>query len=229
MTARYNFVLPDSAADSVNSSADSRPPPAGIPRAMRVSATRFALQKIDDVIRGRFAFDIGRQRKNDFGNFFPIDAIHQFFNAQIFGSDMIERRNLAAERMISAAKCTGLFQRKNVSRLFCDAEQISRSRRVGADFADFAGGKESAQIAGMNRLTRVRNGACNLLAVDRRVRAPSRVQSAPRNADRRPAFAAVAQLNPGSPPDIPSFSTRPQIYSTGHCVNCRSSGSSRRK
>ena len=39
MTARYNFVLPESAADSVNSSADSRPPPAGIPRAMRVSAT----------------------------------------------------------------------------------------------------------------------------------------------------------------------------------------------
>src|SRR5205814_1723421 len=39
MTVRYNFVLPDSAADSVNSSADSRPPPAGIPRAMRVSAT----------------------------------------------------------------------------------------------------------------------------------------------------------------------------------------------
>jgi hypothetical protein len=39
MTARYNFVLPDSAANSVNSSADSKPPPAGIPRAMRVSAT----------------------------------------------------------------------------------------------------------------------------------------------------------------------------------------------
>jgi len=35
----YSFVLPDSAADSVNSSADSRPPPAGMPRAMRVSAT----------------------------------------------------------------------------------------------------------------------------------------------------------------------------------------------
>jgi hypothetical protein len=39
MTARYSFVLPESAADSVNSSADSRPPPAGMPRAMRVSAT----------------------------------------------------------------------------------------------------------------------------------------------------------------------------------------------
>ncbi len=36
---------------------------------------------------------------------------------------MVERRDLAAERMISAAKCAGFFQRKNVSRLFCDAEQ----------------------------------------------------------------------------------------------------------
>ena len=35
--ACHNFVLPESAADSVNSSADSRPPPAGMPRAMRVS------------------------------------------------------------------------------------------------------------------------------------------------------------------------------------------------
>jgi len=65
--------------------------------------------------------------------------------------------------MIPAAKCTGLFQRKNVSRLFCDAEHFSRSRWIGADFADFVGSKESAQIAGMDRLTRVRNGACNLL------------------------------------------------------------------
>ncbi len=37
MTTYYSLVLPESAAESVNSSADSRPPPAGIPRAMRVS------------------------------------------------------------------------------------------------------------------------------------------------------------------------------------------------
>ncbi len=35
----YNLVRPDNAAESVNSSADSKPTPAGIPRAMRVSAT----------------------------------------------------------------------------------------------------------------------------------------------------------------------------------------------
>ena len=76
---------------------------------------------------------------------------------------MVERRNLAAEGMISTTKCARFFQRKNVSRLFCDAEQISRSRWVGTDFADFAGSKEPAQIAGMDRLTRVRDGARNLL------------------------------------------------------------------
>ena len=163
MTARYNFVLPDSAADSVNSSADSRPPPAGIPRAMRVSATGLLLQKVDDVIRGRFTFDIRGKRKNNFRNFFPIDAIHQFFNAQIFRSDMVERRNLAAEGMIPTAKCARFFQRENVCRLFCDAEQFSRSRWVRADFADFISSKESAQVAGMDRLTRIGDRARNLL------------------------------------------------------------------
>jgi len=78
---------------------------------------------------------------------------------------VIERRDLAAERMISTAKCTGLFERKNVSGLFCDAQQFSRARWVGADFADFVGSKESAHIAGMDRLTRVRNGARNLLGL----------------------------------------------------------------
>ena len=76
---------------------------------------------------------------------------------------MVERRNLAAEGMISTAKCARFFQRENVSGLFCDAEQISRSRSVGADFADFVDSKESTQIAGMDRLTRVHNGARNLL------------------------------------------------------------------
>src|SRR6266404_3164742 len=76
---------------------------------------------------------------------------------------MVERRNLAAERVIPAPKCGRFFQRENVSWLFCDAEHFSRARRVGADFAGFAGSKESAQTAGMDRLTRVRNGARNLL------------------------------------------------------------------
>jgi len=42
---RYSFVLPESAAESVNSSADSRPPPAGMPHAMRVSVTGLLLKR----------------------------------------------------------------------------------------------------------------------------------------------------------------------------------------
>src|SRR5262245_63292399 len=76
---------------------------------------------------------------------------------------MVERRDLAAERMVPAAKCTGLFQRKNVGRLFCNAEDFSVARWVGADFADFVGSKQSAQITGMNRLTRIGDGPRNLL------------------------------------------------------------------
>src|SRR5262249_12351781 len=91
------------------------------------------------------------------------NAIHQFFNAQIFGTDMVERRDLAAERMVTAAKCTGLFQRKNVGRLFCNAEDFSVARWVGADFAAFVGSKKSAQITGINRLTRIGDGPRNLL------------------------------------------------------------------
>ncbi len=163
MTARYNFVLPDKAADSVNSSADSRSPSGWDTTGDAGERDRFVLQEVDDVIRGCFAFHVRGQGKNDLRNFVPIDAIDQFFNPQVLGSDMVERRNLAAERMISTAKCTGFFQRKNVGWLFCDAEHFSRSRRVGADVADFGGSKEPAQIAGMDRLPRVRNGARNLL------------------------------------------------------------------
>ena len=57
---------------------------------------RFALQQIDNVIHGRFAFDIGRKRENDFGNIFARDAFQQVFDPQIFGADMIEGRDFAA-------------------------------------------------------------------------------------------------------------------------------------
>src|SRR5947207_754527 len=41
----YNFVRPESACCNVSSSADSKPAPAGKPRAMRVSATGLSLKR----------------------------------------------------------------------------------------------------------------------------------------------------------------------------------------
>ena len=113
--------------------------------------------------------------------------------------------------MISTAKCARFFQRKNVSWLFGDAEQISRSRWVAQISQISSAAKNPHKLQEWIDLTRVRDGARNFAQVDRPARAPSRAQSAPLSADPRPAFAAVAQLSPGSPPDIRSFSTRAQI------------------
>src|SRR5213592_3540413 len=41
----HSFVRPESTAESVSSSADSRPPPAGMPRAIRVRLTGLAFKK----------------------------------------------------------------------------------------------------------------------------------------------------------------------------------------
>src|SRR5262245_11232551 len=91
-----------------------------------------------------------------------MNALQQYFDAELSRADVIERRDLPAERMIPAAKYTGFFQRKNVGRLFCDAEQNGRARRVGTNFTNFACSKEPAQIASMNGLARVSDGARNL-------------------------------------------------------------------
>ena len=57
---------------------------------------RFIFQQLDQIICRRFAFDIGRQRKNDLGKLLGLDAIEEFLNAQIFRANMIERRNASA-------------------------------------------------------------------------------------------------------------------------------------
>ena len=57
---------------------------------------------------------------------------------------MIERRNLPSKRMVTPAKGVGFFQRKNVRRLFYNAEQLCGTRGIDAYVADFAGSKKSA-------------------------------------------------------------------------------------
>lgn len=51
---------------------------------------RVAFEKIDNVIGGGFAFDIGRKREDDFRDCFAIDAIDQFLDPQILRADVIE-------------------------------------------------------------------------------------------------------------------------------------------
>src|SRR5947207_15316483 len=57
---------------------------------------RSTLQKIDKITRRCFTFDIGRQRKNYFVEFFLVDAFEQLLDPQIFRADVVERRNPSA-------------------------------------------------------------------------------------------------------------------------------------
>jgi len=51
----------------------------------------FVLQEIDEVICGRLTFDVGGESENNLGELFFFSAIDQLFDAQIFGTNMIER------------------------------------------------------------------------------------------------------------------------------------------
>jgi len=63
---------------------------------------------------------------------------------------MIEWRDLPSKGMVPPSKDIGSFQRKNVRGLLYDAEQLCRSRGLGAYVADFAGSKKSTKLAGTN-------------------------------------------------------------------------------
>ena len=82
---------------------------------------RPVFQKIDKIVCSGFAFDIGGKRENDLRNPFAFEAFEQFLDPQIFGANMIERRNFSSERMIAAAERAGFLQRKDVCGLFDNA------------------------------------------------------------------------------------------------------------
>src|SRR3954451_13394713 len=75
---------------------------------------------------------------------------------------MVEWRNFAAERMVSASKSACFFQGQNVCRLFNQAQQLCCARWIQTYLADIGSSEKSAKMTGMNRLTRVADGTGNL-------------------------------------------------------------------
>jgi hypothetical protein len=124
---------------------------------------RFVFQEIDQIVCGRFAFDIGGEGENDFRQRFLLDSIEQFLDPQIFRADVIERRDASAQGMIAAAEGARFLKRQNIGRLLDDAEKIGRTGSVGANVADSIGREVATQFASMNGFTRGRDGARDLL------------------------------------------------------------------
>src|SRR5438552_240499 len=88
------------------------------------------------MIRMTFGFAVRAARRNHFGGMFAFHASDERGDPQIVGADVIERRDAAAQRVVSAAEDAGPFDGQDVRRLLDHAEQ--RSVAVGrcAEFAE---------------------------------------------------------------------------------------------
>src|SRR5436190_22984478 len=70
-----------------------------------------AAEETGQVVGGCFTFHVGAQGEDDFRGRFGLDALEQGIDAQVLGSDMIERRDASAERVVEAAESSGALQR----------------------------------------------------------------------------------------------------------------------
>ena len=113
--------------------------------------------------------------------FSRLDAFQQFFDSQIFRSDVIERRDPATVEHDSARE-TRLFSRAAEYRLVVHhAEQIARARFVAANLTKLICGEKAAKLAGADLGARFRNRGHDLFRlIIARLNHPQRDRSAER-------------------------------------------------
>ena len=78
------------------------------------------------------------------------EAVEEFPDFQIVGSDAVERRECATEHMVQSAEFIGSFEGKDIARLFNDAERSPVPFRAGADRAGIRFGDVAADGTGGN-------------------------------------------------------------------------------
>ena len=171
-------------------------------------ADRKFLQQFDQIIRRRFAFDIGRERKNHFVRLFPLPrarAVHRSANLPARPDRAAKSFRLTngsgreTRWFFPAAKYRSAARRRKADRSARDSSaQISQSSSMVKN-PQCAQGRTVARVFAIARAIR---------PADRRAPAPSRARSAPPSADRRRASGEVARSIPGSQRDTRSFSKR---------------------
>ena len=124
----------------VTSSAYSRSPPTGMPRAIRVTLPTLPAEALVEVHRGRLALEgrvggedhLGEGRR--LGGL--VDPLQELGDAEPVRADAIDRRDRAVEHVVEAAELAGPFEREDVERLLDDAQPASSRARVAADRAE---------------------------------------------------------------------------------------------
>ena len=87
------------------------------------------LEQFRDIVCRRIALHIRAEREDDFGKMCVLHACDQRRDAQIVRTDVIERRDAAAECVIASAEDARALQRQDVRRLFDDAESYGLRER----------------------------------------------------------------------------------------------------
>lgn len=109
-------------------------------------------QQLGQIVGGRLPFDIGTKREDHFGGTLFPDALHQLRNAKFFGTDAVERRELATQSVVTPPEDPGTFERQDIGCGFHDAEFAPRAGLIPAKGTFLGLGKESAEAAGPKRL-----------------------------------------------------------------------------
>ena len=108
-------------------------------------------EQLPQVARSGLSFDVSTEGKNDFLHSFLLNPRKKTTNGEILRSNMIERRNLASEAMICAAKNTGALEGNHIGRLLDHAKQFAIAVGVFAQRANVILGKKSAPAAWADR------------------------------------------------------------------------------
>ena len=96
------------------------------------------------------------------------DAREQLLDAQLLGSDALDRRDRALQHVVAALELTGALDRDDVARLLDDAHDVRVAPVVAAERAQLAFGDVEAPPAPRDAILRVDDRGREPLGVDRR-------------------------------------------------------------
>lgn len=152
------------ARERVSSSADSSPPPAGKPWAIRDGHLRNFLEQPGEILCRCLALHVRAKGEDDLLCLSVADALHETVDGQILRADVVERCKSAAERVVAPAKDSCALQRQDIGGLFDHAQGTVRARLVAADLAAFLRREETAVCARTHLGGVLKDGLGDLLA-----------------------------------------------------------------
>src|SRR5262249_47616493 len=96
------------------------------------------LERARDEHRGRVAFDVGVRRQHHLDNAFVLDTTHEFLDAQLVGTDALDRRDRALQHVITTTELMRAFDGDDVTRILHDTEDACVAPIVETDGAQLA-------------------------------------------------------------------------------------------